>query len=327
VNAIAGAGKTYRIVNEFTVEDVVICAVRSTADDTLAAILSLKKPDGTFKFAGLEKVVARRVRSNDSATMHAIPRAKVLFADEGLMTHSGQLVIVANTCRAKVVKVFGDETQLRLIQRGSKLVALRLESLLFWTQMVEMNETVRLPADALLIHASFHSPRRAPLLRTFSPIMRSIKWHKVVNDQAREFKFARKGVCYMSILRTDKGVLVGNDGFYDGKKPQDAAKGVSPVFTGHEAQGKSEPHWVLVRINAKTVGVLNSKPHQNVVFTRHWVTLDVVTTKGPVEDPLAALAVRAMEFTEEELRAVQLPAPDWLIARIEQQNKKEIGKW
>jgi hypothetical protein len=323
VDGVPGCGKTYRILQEFTIRDVIITTVRETRDATLEELLA------NAKFAGLKDVLENRVRTVDSGNIHSLPRAETLFVDEGLMAHSGAKTMAVKDTRAKRVKVFGDSTQIRFIDRGSRIGNMHFQSLFYWTQITEVNESVRCPADAMWVSSQFYPEERRSRIKTFSPIRRSITYVYEPNGKSSVWEDVNDPWVVISILRADGGDIVSrnSDKFVYGAgrgKGQKKKEGTVKVFSVHEIQGRTKPVVRAIRISPFNPDVVNSPEHINVCFTRHTLRMVYVSTKDATNDKCASLALKAQLLTDEELDSMVLPTPEWLQKRMLQQQEKYV---
>jgi len=316
-NGVPGCGKTFEIRAEFTENDVILVTVRTTKDSILAQLLSMPK------FKGMHQRLEPRVRTLDSANMHGVPLAHVMYVDEGLMAHSGAITMAVAEAQPAEVRVFGDTEQIGLIDRGSKIGNLHFESLFYWTQIIMRDITARCPADATMLFASLYPEERRGNIRTYNPVLRSITFERVEDVKDPRYVEPEKPYVYYSALRADRGKLVMLPGFCDGKQRfPDCEDPVRPVFSIHEVQGETYPFVTFYRMNVFNSSLFASKPHLVVAFTRHTLRCRYRGPNGPEEDMAARLAVTAMNRTDEELRSVVLPAPDWVIKRMHAEETK-----
>jgi len=306
-NGVPGCGKTYSIIQQFTEKDVICCTVRETAD-AIRVEVGKKFPQWT------DDNLRRRVRTIDSGVINGLPLANTLFVDEGLMVHMGAVFLLAKGARAKAVRVFGDEQQIGFIERGSKLVGMKYESLFFWTQILEVNTSFRMPADVTYLIRQFYSDERQPLIKTCSSVKHSISLQYLPDLKHTVYTRAEKPWTYMTLLQSDKGKLVVADGFVDGKSKSSGS--ASKVLSVHEMQGGTVPFARLMRINTYTVGLFNSHKHQLVAISRGVLRNEYVTPVKASDDPMAKLLSQALAYTNDQLQEVMLPTPSWLQERI-----------
>jgi hypothetical protein len=317
VDGVPGCGKTYNIILEFTVRDVLITTVRETRDATYLEMIQ------SDKFKDYADILKNRVRTADSANCKAPPHARTLYVDEGLMAHPGVIVMAIRDTKPKYVKMFGDSTQIGFIDRGSKIGNMHLQSLFYWTQIIEMNETIRCPADAIWVSAQYYPEERRKRIKTFSPILRSITFEYVPDVKSESWTDVAYPWIACSIQRADREDLIGRDTqkFAYGPTYDSSLKKV-PAYSVHEVQGRTKPLVLAVRISPFNAAVVDSKPHSNVMFTRHTLRMKYRSSCGPEKDINSKLALEAMQVSEEELRKYMLPTPTWLQERMMKQLEK-----
>jgi len=311
VDGVPGCGKTYNIIQMFTIRDVLLTTVRETRDATYEEMIEQEK------FKDYADILKNRIRTADSANCRAPPHARTLYVDEGLMAHPGVIVMAIRDTKPKSVKVFGDSTQIGFIDRGSKIGNMHLQSLFYWTQIIEMNETIRCPADATWVSAQFYPEERRARIKTCSPFMRSITFEHVPDQKDVAWTNVTYPWVGCSVQRADRDELISRDTqkFAYGPTYVKGDKRV-PVYSVHEVQGRTKPLVLAVRISPFNNAVTESKPHSNVMFTRHTLRMKYRSSCGPDQDVNAKYAKMASELPEEELRKWMIPTPTWLQERM-----------
>jgi len=308
---VPGSGKTTAIVNAFTMNDVVVSTVKDSRDDTFERLKKLGVHNGD------EKSLMARVRTNHSVTLNGFNApggCDVLFADEGLMEFPGIMCAMIAILKPRVVKTYGDSEQIGAIDRSPSMGVLMYSRILNWTRVIQGDTSLSMPGDVCVILSRFY--RR--IIKTKSPVRRSLRVLHVTDVSHPAYTVARKGHEYMSVLTADRAKLISARGFVDGKKAAAivASGGKvsgSRVFSVHEAQGQRFDRSNVVRMNPNTVAVLNSKSHIIVAMSRHYYSCDYTTL---VADDQLAKAMNT-PVSEAELDAVMLPSEPWMIDRID----------
>jgi hypothetical protein len=317
IDGVPGCGKTYTIMQNFNVRDVIMTMVRETRDATYDELCADER------FDGYKDVLKQRVRTSDSAAMHGLPLAQTLHVDEGLMGHMGNFVLGVRSCKPKKMVVYGDSTQIGFIDRGSKLGNLHFMSLFYWTQIIENNESFRCPADAMWVSSQFYPAERRPRIKTMSPRLRSLSYILEPDVKGQIWTDSAKPWITVSILRGDMDELITRNTsvFCKGTTTQKTDPRV-PVFSVHEVQGRTKPFVRAVRISPFNPDVINSEPHLNVMFTRHTLKMVYISSCDESVDRASYFVKRAIRLSDDELRAMQLPTPEWLQKRMLKQEKK-----
>lgn len=320
VSGIAGSGKTRELTRDFTLRDIYATGPRASAAKQLAFLAKLPK------FANAGENLARRVRTLDSFLLNRMPLAETLMIDEALMTHSAVIFILAAKCRAKRVRVSGDSKQIPMIDRGSGHGQLAYSVNKHWTSVTYLNVSDRMPCDATRLNRKRYPAWRQPLIKTRSPVRRSMFLHVVPDTNSRIYTDVRQYETILTFLQSDKYFLLSKPGHVEGKA-FNAADGSytqtnRPVLTVHEAQGDTYPVSKIIRVNKFTGDIFDSAAHRYVATSRHLIESHYVT---PVVDPLSKEYAEAMRYTEDELDEVQDELSDELVGRIRKLKQDMAG--
>nr|BED98333.1 MAG: hypothetical protein [Aspergillus flavus virga-like virus 1] len=319
VDGIPGCGKTYEIIQTYELEYLIVCTVRSTAEDTLHRMLTIDK------FKDYSTQLQGRVRTVDSAVMHRAPRATVVLADEGLMATPGALMTIAVKSKASEIRAYGDSEQIGNVDRGSQQGLLRFPKFFIWTEIEERNETLRLPADVLWVVSRFYPESRRPKFKTRNPVLRSMDYRVVADLNDAIYTQAQAPYVYITVQQADKRAQLRYPGFVDGKKMR--YKG-DEVFTSsmrtikstHESQGNTYPAVCSIRRNPQTVGILNKTEYANVDMTR---STHLYLRVSPTEDdPIIKMIQQVKKVSDETLMAMQLPPLESMKTYYEETAKK-----
>lgn len=308
INGIAGSGKTRAMMREFTIRDTYTTGPRAAADKQLARMLS----DPRFK--GFEAELRARMKSNDAFTLNAMRNTAVLRFDEGLMTHCGVFFVHAIKSRTRErVVVSGDDRQIPLVDRGSKFGKLVYSRMRYWHKVTYLNESDRSPADVIVAARELYPQWRRDLLKTRSPIRRSLSYH-IVPDVVRGMPPLLEYEHVNTFKQDERSALISAGLCEDGKKAALDNHGElhkpRPVLSVHESQGDTFPVCRTVRTSPYSGTVYGMRPHQYVTSSRHTILGAYYT---PRDDEYCSYLRRGVDATEVELDAVQSDTPDWLL--------------
>lgn len=192
-----------------------------------------------------------KIRTGDSFLMSGDKlQVDVLWIDECLMKHAGEIVCYIDKVRPKIVYLLGDSAQIPYSPRITGLTA-QFSSFYGWpVERVYLDVSHRCPQDvvSLIDQYGFYPVQ----ISTTSEIKKSIRWQFI------------KTYCDVPLSNKRNQYLVFS---------QDEKKEISHRFPGvqtvHEFQGGEQKKITLMRVNNKPAFVFNSRPHQLVALTRH----------------------------------------------------------
>jgi len=269
VNAVAGSGKTYTIIENAKLGDVVLCETTAALKDTAARLKRTGKPwdDSCFTV--------------DAFLMHK-PRSKcdVLWLDESLRLHAAKIFAVLKRLKPSAVYCFGDDKQIPALPfiPGFDFRYSRFP----FTSVTVKRDTWRSPADVCFItsHGRFYGFH----VRTHNPVMRSVKDVQLYDASVLHNK------------QDDVVLLV-----YTQVVKEDLVKaGVKNVMTIGESQGSTFDKVMLYR-DSMLGKPLYFDAHQALVaLTRHKREFTLVTV-AVNDDSLVAVSIRYLREKANEL--------------------------
>lgn len=326
IDGIAGAGKTREITREFTIKDIFATAPRASAENVRKWCMTQDR------FKQMKDAIGKQVRTMDSHLLAATPRiGERMFLDEGFMLPDGAQVLLNIRCRAKVVYISGDNAQIGMIDRGAGYGQLLYTKRMYFSSIKYLNVTDRCPQDATYILRDNYPLWRQPLIKTTSPIRRSIRVEVIPNAEADVYKQPIQTATVITFTQNDKANTAKHRGFIDAKKldgaPHADEAPVRPVLTVHEAQGETYPFVIVQRLNKYSSTVFASKCHQYVAHSRHTVLLILRTVCDVDMCPFTKLMIRATNLTDEQLDEVVAEQTSSEVCKRVEAAKELVGKY
>lgn len=237
IDGVPGCGKTYYILkNHDPISDLVCTATKS----------------GQLEFVEKGDNKATCYRTYDSVLLNQVGNHSLLFADEGLMIHFGELLIVAFKVKAVNVEVLGDSLQIPFISRVSGMQM--LYHILIPDEIDHNYVTRRCPKSMVPILRQFY-----PQMTTKSEVQGEVKVCPI-NRNCTTFNAAD---CYLTFTQAEKDQVI--------------SMGYENVYTIHEAQGKTYDDIGLIRLVPQFNAIYDSQPHIIVGISRHKVNLTYYT--------------------------------------------------
>nr|QWC36509.1 polyprotein [Bemisia tabaci bromo-like virus 2] len=241
VEGVPGCGKTTELISRSSPRDLILTVTRSTAEEIRSRLPSDKH--------------STEVRTIDSYILNSQKKYDIVWLDEALMLHPGEIDFVALLSRASTIFLYGDSHQLGFIPRVSgyhlsynittSVSSIELRSLSY-----------RCPLDV----ATLFSPVYSTGFFSTSTVLNSIRVLNVANLSAVP---ALPDVKYLVFTQEEKQTLAP-------KYPN--------VNTVHEVQGQTFSKVFLVRVRATRLALYDSAPHHLVALTRHKLSFVYYTT-------------------------------------------------
>lgn len=316
IDGVPGCGKTHEIVHTFSKSDLYVCSVKSTVEQVVDWLLKVNP-------SWSRQHVEARVRTVDSFEVNShrqIPYTDTLWVDEALMFHSGAIEYMIQRSRARAVKLYGDTQQIRFIERGSKIGVMRFALYKYLTSVEYRNISARMPVDVTALIRVFYPEWRRSEIKTLSSVVNSIEYIQETDVKSALYTVAQNGWTYLTVLQADKSVMLHGTGFVDGKAydvDTSILKPGSPVYSVHEAQGRTFGAAQVCRLNPQTAGVFDSRPHQLVMMSRATVRVRYVSAAQTANDSVALLIEAFQKAGGVDKDDVMLETPDWLQERLE----------
>lgn len=234
VQGVPGCGKTtYIIKNHDEDKDIVLTSTREAAADIRERIGTSDK---------------KRYATTHSYLLNSRAHYDVVWVDEALMRHAGEILLIAYYTRCTELKLLGDINQIPFINRTS--LVLRYTSLIDYVDHTEyLNITYRCPLD---VAAHFYS--------LYKGGMRSVNSNKNTMQVARVGNVSQipytNNTQYLCFKQSEKLEL---------------ARKFKNISTVHEYQGKQCDNVILIRLSRKMNEEIpyNSVNHVLVALTRH----------------------------------------------------------
>lgn len=255
INAVAGAGKTYQLLQKATKNTVLLTQSRSSKEE-LASELSKKF---TSQYA-----VRHRVRTLDSRMIHrSMPQMHIdqIFVDEAFLAHFG-IVIAAIVFYGQHLPVMfvGDHYQIPFIARGT-LVA----------DYAKLRPDVFVPKDFTFLGTTFRVPLDATCaLRTlYSRTDIDSRNNVVASVQLVNYRDGVPnipGALYVTFTHAEKHDL---DQLIQARGYKPLVVNNRRVSTVHQVQGLTAAVVVVVRHFSLNDDIYNSIPHCIVAGSRH----------------------------------------------------------
>ncbi len=286
IGGVPGCGKTHEILMSHKVDranqkHLVLTSSTEAVGDIRKRVSKLLGIEETDRF------LFDTYRTFDSLLMHYPKSGRktydVVFVDEGLMRHCGEIFWCAVLVGAKEVYVYGDKCQIPFINRVAGVQNLRYASLEVFGDYIKTqfrSVSRRIPVDAAVMLNRMGCYEKK--VQTTNPVTRSIEIRKINNiaqldvDNYKDFVF----LCYTQAEKADLAKL----------------HVVTRVFTVHEFQGSESKYIYLVRCGKKNE-IYNSKPHQLTALSRHTKKLIYATTEA-LDDPLYKFLSNRVTATE-----------------------------
>nr|QVG74712.1 RNA-dependent RNA polymerase [ssRNA positive-strand virus sp.] len=229
VQAAPGCGKTTYIVNNFKVKDMtVLLSTREGRADFLDRVMRKYSLDES------DKKFIRTVASY-LVNYKSIVSTNVLYIDEALMSHPGQLFFAIYYCRPKVVRFLGDVLQIPFVNRTPAITAKFTELSKFIPTLETLYVSYRCPLDVAYrlnpYYLAFNESHG------FDKGMMSVRLNlssSTVVKLSNELFPKDKTVQYLTFTQSEKQKLMKMD---------------LKVSTVHEFQGKEAPVIYVVRLN------------------------------------------------------------------------------
>lgn len=246
VDGVAGSGKTYTIVHEARLGDVVLCetsgALRETREKLAAA-------NSTWNGAAY---------TVDSYLMHRqVAGCNTLWLDESLRLHAAKVFAVIKLLKPKRVYCFGDSKQIAALPFVPD-IDFRYHVFPF-TSVKRVRDTRRSPADVCLITSQSHYYGFE--VRTYNTIRRSV----------RPIRVFEQGM--FQALSPDVQLIV----YTQVVKHDLLAQGVKNVITIGESQGNTRDHVMLYRDSTLGKALYYDSEQALVAMTRHRRSFEYVT--------------------------------------------------
>jgi len=271
VNAVAGAGKTFSIIQGAGKNDVVLCETRKALEEAAQGLIA--KPDWSNHHYTVDAflVGARDVGHCDT-----------LWVDEAYRLHAGKLHAVIKALRPTRVRCYGDDKQVSALPfvPGFDFVHHTLE----FDRLETIRNTRRCPADVCFVmsqrqYYGFH-------VVTHNPILRSVEGP--IQYVSGMFQGKRHATVILTYTQSAAKDL--------------RAEGLSNVMTIGEAQGSNFDEVILFREKDLKKALYYSLEHTLVGMTRHKRRLTVVSTAAAgTGDSLAELACGYLKARSDEL--------------------------
>nr|UEP18262.1 MAG: RNA-dependent RNA polymerase [Virgaviridae sp.] len=229
VQAAPGCGKTTYIVNNFSKETMtILLSTREGRADFINRVCR------KFDLSDSDKKLIRTVASYLVNYKKIIP-TDILYIDEALMSHPGQLFFAIYYCRPRVVRFLGDVLQIPFVNRTPAITAKFTELSKFVPTLETLFVSYRCPLDVAYrlnpYYLAFNSSRG------FDKGMMSVKYNisscTVVKISNELFPIDTT-VQYLTFTQSEKQKLM---------------KKNLLVSTVHEFQGKEAPVVYVVRLN------------------------------------------------------------------------------
>jgi len=252
VDGVPGCGKTTSIVRCHTPGvDLVVTATKSANEDYLELKIGPKT----------------HYRTYDSCLVNPVPPAVKMYADEGLMVHAGELLLVAMKVGCEEVVVYGDSKQIPFLNRAGKFAMKR--HLMTFDSVKSESTTWRSPKCMI------------PILRQFYP--------DIISGSTREGTVSVEKIRVAPTLGEEFDLVMT---FSKEEKHLLKQQCRTQVLTVHESQGKSYNNVALVRYKIQHRKIYDSEPHIIVAISRHKVSLKYFTV-DITDSTSRALTVRA----------------------------------
>jgi len=253
VEGVPGCGKTTGIIKRAGPSDLILTVGRETKQDIEDKVEELGKKT--------------KVSTVDSYILNSRKAYDVVWLDEGLMIHPGEIDILRDLTQCRKMFVYGDRNQIPFIARVPDFVM--MEKFYSDFSAVEVqNLSYRCPKDVAAILSKHYEKG----FKSASKVEKSIQL-KTINNL--------------------KDVPLGNFQYLtwtQEEKKELRRRGFGNTITVHEAQGKTWNNVCMVRNNTFKLDLFKSEQHALVAISRHRQTFYYVTKASLVGDALADMA-------------------------------------
>jgi hypothetical protein len=240
VDAMAGAGKTTRVIKEHVRnEHLVINITRHGVDSYI------RRCNGNNDY----------YRTIDSVLMHGCPEAPKLWIDEGLMAHAGAIYICMHMCKCKDVVVLGDTKQIPYVVRLPSYVISHNE--IQFHSVVTDTVCYRCQQAAKGFLETFYGP--VTMMSSVVGFMRVI----IINSIEDVPKGDKERHWYMTYTHNEQDDLSTYLGFR--------------TKTVHESQGHGHPSVIMVRTSRHDVSIMDDPQYVLVAGSRSMVDFTYYT--------------------------------------------------
>jgi len=327
IDGIAGAGKTNEIKRRITPRDVLATAPRASAESIRKWCMQQDR------FKGMDTTVQNQYRTMDSHLLAKTPRiGEKTFVDEGFMLPYGATVLLLIRSGSKTMYMSGDNAQIGMIDRGAGYGSLLYTKQMFFTSIAYLNTTDRCPQDMTYLIRQYYPEWRRPLIKTRSPIRRSIRVEVIPNAESEVYKTPMPMATYLTFTQGDKGITAKYSGFVDAKKlppevihPLEAT--VRPVLSVHESQGETYPFVVIHRLNKYSNAIFKSLPHRYVSHSRHLILCILRTVSDASMCDLTKCMMSAVNLTDEQLDSVIADDLNESVTNRIEEARAKLGKY
>jgi hypothetical protein len=230
-NGVPGCGKTSSIIRDHRPGTDLVCTATRAAK--LDYLQQNKVADFTPKY-----------RTYDSVLLNGCESSDLMYADEGLMVHAGELLLCAWACGAKEIRIYGDTEQIPFINR---CIGFTVHNHILCADMEEKQVTTyRNPKCMLKILRQFY-----PDIKIGSKNQGEVRKYSI--NSALEIEDLYDA--YLVFQQEEKKLLK--------HLPKDK------ILSVHESEGKTFNNVALIRLRPQANGIYRSKPHVIVAISRH----------------------------------------------------------
>ncbi|APG77660.1 RdRp [Hubei virga-like virus 17] len=244
VLGVPGCGKTTYLLNKHVKgKDMILSSTKEGS-------LDIKRRLGINQ-EGDEKgsKLAYMYRTGHSYLMHGKEKCDVLYVDEALMVHPGQIIYCAVKASANKVVCVGDDAQIPYDPRIPTAVTTSevLKNMSHISEVLSVSH--RCPLDVVHYLNATKNYKGVVTTTNYNAITMSVAKISTLADVPK-----KKGVIYLTFTQNEK-IQLANDGYQ--------------VNTIHEFQGKQNNEVALVRLNSKNISIYGWSQHILVALTRH----------------------------------------------------------
>ncbi|CAH2225120.1 jg1460 [Pararge aegeria aegeria] len=270
---VPGCGKTTFILKEHKQGDLVLTSSAEGAADIRERLTKLKGGDS--------KDYKENYRTIDSYMLNSDKEYNVVWIDEALMKHPGELFYVCLKTKCNILHLLGDPNQIGYINRIGSVSVIYGNFKKFFSPSRFLRTSYKCPVDVMaLLYSKYEDGTRSA-----SSVVRSLtvkSYTSLSNVPLDNNKYK-----YLVFKQSEKELL--KRAGYD-------------VSTIHEFQGKQHKNIVIVRTSTKVKEeIYSSSSHILVAISRHTETLSYYT---PVRDDLRKLL--ETKISTAELNRVKL---------------------
>lgn len=252
IQGVPGCGKTEYIIRNhrsvspaFPEGDLVLTTTKEGALDLIRRV---------------QKRIGRTVTKRNYSTSHSYlinrrTKSDVVWIDEALMKHAGEIFMVALFSQCKVMHLLGDVAQIPFINRIATAHSNYSDPTILSTDITHLNVIYRCPRDVAAALSDLYPQG----MRSTSDVTQSCEMEKISNLSA----VPKLNAVYLTFKQEEKETLIKN-GY--------------PASTIHEYQGKQSDHIIIVRLSKyEKEQIYESLPHALVALSRHRVKLTYYT--------------------------------------------------